>query len=118
MEANSDPTAPAPITMTLAGIVSMRRTSSEVTMRFPSGTIPGRDFTREPVARMTSVALSRRSPPAPGVPSSPARRTRTLVAPSSRPRPWTHVTPFFLTSDMTPFHMRLTTMSRRFAIWA
>ena len=58
--------------MTLAGIVSMRRTSSEVTIRLPSGTMPGSDLTREPVARITSVALSSRSPPAPGVPSSPA----------------------------------------------
>ena len=57
MLANSTPTAPAPtITMSL-GSVSILRTSSLVTMRFPSGSRPGSDLTREPVARMTSVAF-------------------------------------------------------------
>ena len=118
IDANSTPTAPAPMMMMLAGIESMRRTSSEVTIRFPSGSIPGSDLTREPVARITSVALRIRSPPAPGVPSSAGCVTRTLVAPSRRPRPWTQVTPYFLTSVWTPFHMRVTTWSRRFAICA
>ena len=118
IDANSTPTAPAPTTMTLPGSVSIFRTSSEVTIRLPSGSIPGSDFTREPVARMMSVALSTRSPLAPGVPSSPAIWTRTLCAPSSLPRPWIHVTSYFLTSVWTPFHMRVTTWSRRFAICA
>ena len=118
MLANSEPTAPAPITMTLAGIVSERSTSSLVTIRLPSGTMPGSDFTRDPVASTTSVPLSTRSPPAPGVPSSPARLTRTLVAPSSLPRPWIQVTSFFLTRLPTPFHIRVTIWSRRLAICA
>ena len=118
IEANSTPTAPAPITITLPGIVSERSTSSLVTMRLPSGVMPGRLLTREPVARITSVPLSTRSPPAPGVPSSPASVTRTLVPPSRQPRPAIQVTSFFLTSVWTPFHIRVTTWSRRFAIWA
>ncbi len=118
IEANSVPTAPAPMTITDAGIVSIRRTSSEVTIRVPSGTIPGRLLTREPVARMTSVALRIRSPPLPGVPSSPGCTTRTLCAPSRRPRPGTHVTSYFLTRLVTPFHMRVTIWSRRAAIFA
>ena len=118
MLANSEPTAPAPITMTLAGIVSERRTSSLVTIRLPSRTRPGRLFTREPVASTTSVPLSTRSPPAPGVPSSPASCTRTLVPPSSRPRPAIQVTSFFLTRLPTPFHIRVTIWSRRLAICA
>ena len=57
MLANSTPTAPAP-TMTMSlGTVSMRRMSSLVTMCVPSGSSPGSDLTRDPVARMTSVAL-------------------------------------------------------------
>ena len=118
MLANSTPTAPAPMTMTLAGSVSIRSTSSLVTIRLPSGTIPGSDLTREPVARMTSVPLSTRSPPAPGVPSSPARLTRTLVGPSRRPRPWIQVTLFLLTRVLTPVHIRFTIWSRRVAICA
>ena len=104
--------------MTLAGIASERSTSSLVTIRVPSGTMPGSDLTREPVASTTSVPLSTRSPPAPGVPSSPARLTRTLVGPSSLPRPWIQVTSFFLTRLPTPFHIRVTIWSRRFAICA
>ena len=92
--------------------------SSLVTIRLPSGSSPGSDFTRDPVARMTSVALRMRSPPAPGVPSSPAWLTRTLPGPSSRPRPATQVTLFLSTSVLSPVHSRLTTASRRAAIAA
>ncbi len=116
MLANSTPTAPAP-TMTMSlGTVSMRRMSSLVTMCVPSGSSPGSDLTRDPVARMTSVALRTRSPPAPGVPSSPAWLTRTLPGPSSRPRPATQVTLFLSMSVLRPVHIRLTTASRRAAI--
>ena len=63
MLANSTPTAPAPtITMSL-GSVSILSTSSLVTIRLPSGSRPGSDLTREPVAMMTSVAFRTRSPP-------------------------------------------------------
>ncbi len=118
IEANSTPTAPAP-TMTMSfGSVSILRTSSLVTMRLPSGVRPGSDLTREPVARMTSVALRTRSPPAPGVPSSPGWLTRTLLGPSSRPRPSTQVTLFLSISVLSPVHIRLTTASRRAAIAA
>ena len=55
--------------------------------RLPSGSRPGSDLTREPVARITSFASRRRSPPLPGVPSSPCWLTRTLSGPSRRPRP-------------------------------
>ena len=64
--------------------------------------IPGRLLTRDPVARMTSVASSTRSPPAPGVPSSPWSATRTLPGPSRRPRPATHSTLFLPIRLLTP----------------
>ena len=80
--------------------------------------MPGSDLTREPVAMMTSVAWRIRSPPAPGVPSSPACMTRTFCGPSSRPRPWTQVTLFLSTRVLSPVHIRLTTASRRAAIAA
>ena len=118
MLANSTPTAPAP-TMTMSfGSRSIFRTSSLVTIRRPSGTRPGSDFTRDPVAMMTSVAFRVRSPPPPGVPSSPAWTTWTLPGPSSRPRPATQVTLFLSISVLTPVHIRLTTASRRAAIAA
>ena len=88
-----------------------RSTSSEVRIRTPSGTIPGSDLTREPVARMTSVASSRRSPPSPGAPSAPWSWTRTRPAPSSLPRPATHSTLFLPTRLFNPVHMRRTTWS-------
>ncbi len=87
-------------------------------MRTPSGTRPGRLFTRLPVARITSVASSTRSPPVPGVPSSPWSRTRTLPGPSRRPRPATHSTPFFLIRLRSPVHIRRTTWSLRAATTA
>ena len=118
MLANSTPTAPAP-TMTMSlGSVSIFRTSSLVTIRFPSGVRPGSDFTREPVARMMSVAFRVRSPPPPGVPSSPGWLTLILPGPSSRPRPGTQVTLFLSMSVLSPVHRRLTTASRRAAIAA
>ena len=118
MLANSTPTAPAP-TMTMSlGSVSILRMSSLVTIRLPSGVRPGSDFTREPVARMMSVALRVRSPPPPGVPSSAGWLTTTLPGPSRRPRPGTQVTLFLSISVLRPVHMRLTTASRRAAIAA
>ena len=105
------------MTMSL-GSVSILRTSSLVTMRVPSGVRPGSDLTREPVARMTSVACRTRSPPAPGVPSSPGWLTRMRCGPSSRPRPSIQVTLFLVTSVLSPVHMRFTTASRRAAIAA
>ncbi len=85
-------------------------------MRAPSGVMPGRLFTRLPVARTTSVVSRTRSPPAPGVPSSPCSVTRTLPGPSSRPRPATHSTLFLPISDLRPVHIRRTTWSLRAAI--
>ncbi len=96
--------------------MSLRSTSSLVTMCVPSGTRPGRLFTRLPVARITSVASSSRSPPAPGVPSSPASATRTVVAFSRTPCPRTNSTWFFLTRLIRPLVRRSTTCVRRRAI--
>ncbi len=115
MLANSTPTAPAPTTTMSFGSVDIFRTSSLVTIRLPSGSRPGSDLTREPVARITSVAWSTRSPPLPGVPSSPAWLTRILLGPSSLPRPSIHVTLFLVTSDLSPVYIRFTTASRRAA---
>ncbi|MFN8630131.1 MAG: hypothetical protein U0838_07345 [Chloroflexota bacterium] len=103
-EANSEPTAPAPMTTRLAGSSVQRRTSSLVTMRRPSGTRPGSDFTREPVARTMSFAVSVRVWPSSAV-------TTIRDGPSSRPRPATHSTLFLPTSDFRPVHMRFTTAS-------
>ena len=108
-DANSAPTAPAPTMTMLDGSSVMRSTSSEVMTRLPSGTIPGSDLTREPVARITSVAVRTRSPPVPGVPSAPWSATRTRPGPSRRPRPATHSTPFLPTRLLRPVHMRRTT---------
>ncbi len=116
--ANSTPTAPAPTMTMLAGALSASRTSSEVRIRWPSGTSPGRLFTRLPVATMTSVAWRSRSPPAPGVPSSPGWLTRTRPGPSSRPRPWTQATLFLSMRLFRPVHIRFTIWSRRLAIVA
>jgi hypothetical protein len=118
IDANSTPTAPAP-TMTMSlGNVSSLSTSSLVRIRLPSGVSPGRLLTRDPVARMTSVAWRMRSPPLPGVPSSPGWRTRTFCGPSRRPRPAIHVTLFLSMSVLRPVHMRFTTASRLAAIAA
>ena len=77
---------------------------------------PGSDFTREPVARMTSVACRTRSPPLPGVPSSPGCTTRIFCGPSRRPRPAIQVTLFLSMSVLRPVHIRFTTASRLAAI--
>ena len=81
------------MTMSLGRVVIFRM-SSLVTIFWPSGSRPGSDLTREPVAMITSVAWRTRSPPLPGVPSSPGCMTRTFWAPSRRPRPATQVTLF------------------------
>jgi hypothetical protein len=78
-EANSIPTAPAPITTRLLGISFSSRISSEVTMALPSGVMPGRLRGRDPVAIITDLADRRVSPCSPF--------TMTFVAPSSRPWP-------------------------------
>ena len=114
--ANSTPTAPPPTMTMLFGASARRRMSSLVRIRFPSGVRPARLFTREPVARMMSVAWSRRSPPALASPSAADRVTRTRPGPSSRPRPWTQTTLFLSMRVLRPVHMRLTTWSRRAAI--
>ncbi len=88
IEANSMPTAPAPITTRLFGISLSCRISSEVMMVLPSGVIPGSDFGREPVARITFFVSTRVSPPSPF--------TTTAFAPSSRPCPLKRVILFFL----------------------
>jgi hypothetical protein len=56
IDANSTPTAPDPTITIDFGSRSLLRTSSDVTIREPSGTRPGSDFTREPVAMMMSLA--------------------------------------------------------------
>ena len=83
-------------------------------MRFPSGSRPGSDFTRDPVARITSVPWRTRSPP--GLSASGVISTRTWVGPSRRPLPWIQVTLFLSIRLFSPVHSRLTTWSRRSAI--
>ena len=68
IDANSMPTAPAPITMRLFGISLSWRISSEVMIVLPSGAMPGSDFGREPVARITFFVSIFVSPPRPSRP--------------------------------------------------
>ena len=88
IEANSIPTAPAPMTMRLFGISLSCRISSEVRIVLPSGVMPGSDFGREPVARMTFFVAIFVSPPSPF--------TTTAFEPSRRPWPLKRVILFFL----------------------
>ena len=74
--------------------------SSLVRIRLPSGVSPARLFTREPVARMMSVAW--RTLAAVARPPSPVWVTRTRPGPSSLPRPWTQATLFLSTRVLRP----------------
>ncbi len=87
-DANSIPTAPAPMTIRLFGTWSICRISSEVMIDLPSGVSPGMLRGFEPVARITFFVFTRVSPPSP--------LTTTLRAPSSRPWPLNSVILFFL----------------------
>ncbi len=62
IDANSIPTAPAPITTRLFGISLSWRMSSEVRMVLPSGVMPGRLFGRDPVASITFFVWTFSSP--------------------------------------------------------
>ena len=108
------PTAPAPTTMSLAGTSRERRMWSLVTIRSPSGSMPGSDFVREPVARMVSFDVSTRSPV--GWPASSVVATEIVVAPSSVAVPRMYSTLCFLTRNMRPLVIFSTMPSRRSAI--
>jgi len=87
-DANSIPTAPAPITIRVFGISLSCSMSSEVRICLPSGAIPGRLFGFEPVAISTFLVLTFVSPA--------SDLTTTVRAPSSRPWPLKSVILFFL----------------------
>ena len=70
IDANSIPTAPAPITIRLFGISLSCRISSEVMIVLPSGAMPGSAFGRDPVARITFFVSIFVSPPRPPPPRS------------------------------------------------
>ncbi len=65
IDANSMPTAPAPITIRLFGISLSCRISSEVSSCLPSGAMPGRLSGREPVAIRTFLVSTFVSPASP-----------------------------------------------------
>ena len=88
IDANSIPTAPAPMTIRLFGISVSSRISSEVRIALPSGVIPGRPRGREPVASRTAFVEIFVSPASPF--------TTTALLPSSRPWPLKSVILFFL----------------------
>ena len=88
IEANSIPTAPAPITIRLFGISLSCRISSEVRICLPSGAMPGSDFGFEPVAITTFLVSIFVSPASPF--------TTTAFGPSKRPCPLKSVILFFL----------------------
>ena len=88
IEANSIPTAPAPITTRLRGISLSWRMSSEVRMVLPSGASPGRLLGREPVASITFFVWTFSSPF--------SLFTTTVRGPSRRPWPLKRVILFFL----------------------
>ena len=79
------PTAPPPTTMMLLGSVRPVVASSLVMMCLPSGSSPGSDLTREPVARITSVRVER--PLAVGLAVRVERLDADLLAALSVPRP-------------------------------
>ena len=87
-DANSMPTAPAPITTRLFGISFSSRMWSEVRIDLPSGVIPGRLRGADPVARRTDLVLS--------FFSSFSPLTTTLPAPSSRACPLKRAILFFV----------------------
>jgi hypothetical protein len=88
IDANSMPTAPAPITIRLFGISLSCRISSEVSTCLPSGAMPGRLLGREPVAIRTFLVSTFVSPASP--------LTTTAFGPSSQPWPLKSVILFFL----------------------
>ncbi len=101
MEANSMPTAPAPMTMRLLGISFNSRISSEVMMRLPSMGMFGRVRGLLPVASMMFFVGIREAPP--------SEVTRTLLGFSIRPWPLTKVILFFLKRyPSMPFERRFT----------
>ena len=92
-EASSTPMTPPPSTTAEVGRVCRRIASVLVSTRSPSGTRPGSDLDREPVASTTVGATSDRSP------------TRTVGVGSpgtSRPSPVTTVIPRDETSPVRP----------------
>ena len=115
IDANSTPTAPAPTTITLL----RQRVRGQDVVR-GDDPLAVRARARAATSPASPWRGSRRCPGArarrrrPGLPSSPAIWTRTLVGPSRRPLPWIQVTLFLSTRLLTPVHMRLTTWSRRF----
>ena len=58
IDANSQPTAPAPMTSIDFGMRSSSRMWSELMMRLPSALMCGRSFGTEPMARMMFFVLS------------------------------------------------------------
>ena len=88
IDANSIPTAPAPITIRLFGISLSCRISSEVRICLPSGAMPGSDFGLEPVAITTFLVSTFVSPA--------SLFTTTAFGPSRRPWPLKSVILFFL----------------------
>ena len=113
-EANSQPTAPPPTTMTLRGLNVPVTMSSLLTMIWPSVSSPGILRTLEPVAITMSRAIRRRVSPV-GAPASSKICTSTVVSSMNVARPAMSSTPFFLKSDLRPACMRLTMRSRRAA---
>ena len=108
MLAHSTPMAPAPTIATRRGTSPRVRASSEVMIRRPSGSSPGRERGAEPVARMRWSALASTSPDSPPL-------TRTLVGPVSTPLPRRTLTLFFFMRNSTPFTCLSMTASRRVA---
>ena len=87
-DANSIPTAPAPITTRERGICGICRISSEEMIVLPSRARPGSVRGREPVASRTFFVLIFVSPPSP--------LTMTFPGPSRRACPLKRVILFFL----------------------
>ena len=98
--------APAPTIATRAGTASRVSASSEVMIRSPSISRPGRLRGADPVASSRSVPVASTSPASPP-------ETWTLVGPVSVPFPRRTVTPFFFIRNSTPLTCFSTTASRR-----
>ena len=104
------PTAPAPMTMSEAGVASIRTAPLEEMTCFSSMVTPGSDRGSEPVARMMALASSVWAPSLP--------LTSTTFLALSVPVPGTSVILFLRKRNSTPLAMRSATRRERCTAWA
>ena len=105
IDANSTPTAPAPITISVLGISGNSRIDRFVKIVLWSGSIPGSAFASEPLTiKMLFASI---------VDFLPSFSTLTLPGPSYFPQPCTHSTLFFLNRNSMPLECFVTIFDLR-----